>query len=138
MCSAGVRSDAPLFSVVEPLHSLLCALASLRRLPSRFHIHSFDHQSNNLNDQYFLDKLRPLIGRDCDYLGRHCRLIEILPDQDLLVLEHRETTPPIQTDQYGQASFRGNDIVQIPIHDRDGDSFSEEMMDLFSCLSRLR
>jgi len=88
-----------------------------------------------MNDRRFLDRLRRLIGRDCNYFGRSCRLIEILPDQDLLVLEHRETIPPIQTDQYGQASFRGNEMIHIPIHGRDGDNFSEEMMDLLTCLS---
>ena len=88
-----------------------------------------------MSDQLFLDRLRRLIGRDCKYFGRSCRLVEILPDQDLMVLEHQEAIPPIQTDQYGQASFRGNEVIHIPIYGRDRDNFSEEMMDLLTCLS---
>jgi hypothetical protein len=82
----------------------------------------------------FLQRLRKLIGRDCEHLGRRCRLVEILADEGVLVLETRERIPPIQADQYGQAAYRANDLLQIPIFGRDRSSFSDEIMDLFACL----
>jgi hypothetical protein len=57
-----------------------------------------------------------------------------VPDEEVLVLETRERLPPIQTDQYGLAAYRANDLMQIPIFCRDRSSFSDETMDLFACL----
>ena len=82
-----------------------------------------------------LQRLRKLIGRECAYLGRRCRLVEILGDEGTLVMEIREPTPPIQADQYGQAAFRSNEIVQIPIFGRDRDEISENFIDLLACLN---
>jgi len=87
------------------------------------------------NNRGLLQRLRKLIGRDCEFLGKHCRLVEILEDEGVLVLETHEQLPPIQKDQYGHASYRANDTMQIPIFGRDGTSFSEEIMDLLACLS---
>jgi hypothetical protein len=72
---------------------------------------------------------------DCEHLGRHCRLVEILEDEGLVVLEQRDGLPPVQVDQFGQASHRGNEVIQIPIFGADRETFSEELMDLFNCLS---
>jgi hypothetical protein len=88
-----------------------------------------------MEDEGFLEKLRGLIGRDCVYLGSRCRLLEILADEGTIVLERCDSLPPIQTDQYGQASHRAQDIVQIPIFGTDRNHFSDELLDLFSCLS---
>ena len=88
-----------------------------------------------MSDQRILQRLRKLIGRDCRYLGKSCRLVEILAEDGILILETREQLPPIQTDQYGQAAYRANETMQVPIFGRDGTSFSDEMMDLFACLS---
>ena len=82
-----------------------------------------------------LQRLRKLVGRECRYLGKSCRLVEILAEDGFLVLETRERLPPIQTDQYGQAAYRANDTMQVPIFCRDGTSFSDEMMEMFACLS---
>lgn len=89
----------------------------------------------NEDDRGFLQRLRKLIGRDCEFLGKRCRLVEVLADEGVLILEAHERLPPIQTDQYGQAAYRANDLMQIPIFGRDGTSFSEEIMDLLACLS---
>jgi hypothetical protein len=89
---------------------------------------SAQHRENTADG--FLQSLRRLIGRDCDYLGRGCRLIEVLGEEGLLVLETRERLPPIQTDQYGQPAYRGNDILQIPIFDAKGEGLSEDLVDL--------
>mgnify|MGYP001278157918 CR=1 FL=1 len=88
-----------------------------------------------MTDDTFLDRLRDLIGRDCEYLGAHCRLVEVLADEGILVLERRGGLPPIQTDQYGYASHRGTEVMQIPIFGADRDHFSEDLLDLFACLS---
>jgi hypothetical protein len=87
------------------------------------------------NNRGLLQRLRSLIGRDCQFLGKRCRLVEILTDEGVLILETHERLPPIQTDQYGQAAYRANETMQVPIFGRDGASFSEEIMDLFSGLS---
>ena len=86
-------------------------------------------------DEAFLNRLRGLIGRECEHLGSRCRLLEVLPDEGTIVLERSDPLPAIQTAQYGQASHRAQDIVQIPIFGADRDHFSDELMDLFACLS---
>ena len=88
-----------------------------------------------MTDDGFLDRLRGLVGRDCNYFGGHCRLVEVLADEGILVLERRGGLPDIQTDQYGFASHRGNEVIQIPIFGADREHFSDELMELFECLS---
>jgi len=88
-----------------------------------------------MTDDGFLHRLRGLIGRDCEYFGGHCRVVEVLADEGILVLERRGGLPAIQTDQYGHASYRGNEVVQIPIFGADRDHLSEEVLDVFACLS---
>jgi hypothetical protein len=82
----------------------------------------------------FLRRLRRLIGRDCAHAGRRCKLIEILADEGTIVLETRGGIPPIQTDQYGQAAYRANEIIQVPIFGPDSDELSEDLMELLACL----
>jgi hypothetical protein len=86
-------------------------------------------------DARFLQRLRALIGREGEYLGRRCRLIEVLADEGALVLETREHLPPIQVDQYGQASYRANDLMQVPLYGASRDHFSDELLDLFASLT---
>jgi hypothetical protein len=88
-----------------------------------------------MTDDGFLDRLRGLIGRDCEYLGVHCRLVEVLAEEGTLVLERRGGLPAIQPDQYGRASHRGNEVIQIPIFGADRDRFSDELLDLMACLA---
>jgi hypothetical protein len=85
-------------------------------------------------DRGYLVRLRKLIGRDCRYLGKHCLVVDLLTDERLLILEIQERLPPIRTDQYGQATYRSNELLQIPIFGNDDTCFSEEIMDLFACL----
>jgi uncharacterized protein (UPF0218 family) len=87
-----------------------------------------------LEDVDFLQRLRRLIGRDCEYLGKRCRLIEVLGDEDILVLETLERVPPIQTDQYGQPAYRGNEVVHIPIYGHDPEQFSDDLLEVLACL----
>lgn len=87
-----------------------------------------------MDDESFLQRLRGLIGRECDYLGRRCTLIEVLADEGTVVLEVREHLPPIQTDQYGQALYRGSEVIQVPIFGATGSELSEDLLDLLSRL----
>jgi hypothetical protein len=89
-----------------------------------------------MEDADFLRRLRRLIGRECEHLGRRCRLIEILADEGTLVLETREGLPPIHADQYGQAAFRANEVVHIPIYGADRDALSEDLLQLLACLGK--
>jgi len=77
----------------------------------------------------FTERLRGLIGRDCLYYGRQCRIVELLATEARLVLEAREAVPPIQADQYGQAAHRANEHIELALFDAAGD-FSEELMHL--------
>lgn len=85
-------------------------------------------------DRGFLQRLRKLIGRDCAYLGKQCLVIDVLSDEGVLVLATRGRLPLIQTDQYGQATSRANEPLQVPIFGADESSLSEEIMDLFASL----
>jgi hypothetical protein len=87
-----------------------------------------------MTDHVIIQRLRGLIGRDCRWLGRHCRIVEMLSDEARLVLELQEETPPVQIDQYGQAAYRANEIVELPLFDADG-GFSEDLMLLLDQLT---
>jgi hypothetical protein len=90
-----------------------------------------------MTDDPFIERLRALIGRECCYFGRDCRIVEVLPETDSapgqLVLEAFDAVPPIQTDQFGQAVSRANEHIEVPIQAQDGD-FTEEMMHLLDSL----
>jgi hypothetical protein len=90
-----------------------------------------------MSDDPFIQRLRSLIGRNCRYLGRDCRIVEVLSEAHgspgEVVLEAIDGIPPIQTDQFGQAVFRSNEHIEIPIQGPEGD-FSEELMLLLETL----
>jgi hypothetical protein len=85
---------------------------------------------NLLDNQEFHRRLRRLIGRHCRYLGRRCRLVEVLTDADAIVLGCEEGLPPIQGDQFGQPLRRAVETLQVPLHEEDGDSLSDELLDI--------
>lgn len=91
------------------------------------------------DDGPFLQRLRGLIGRQCQYLGRDCRIVELLAGTDSspgqLVLEAQDPLPPIQADQFGQALFRANEHIEVPLQDPDGE-LSEELMLLLDGLAQ--
>ncbi len=87
----------------------------------------------NDDTEAFAERLRRLIGRDCQFYGRPCRIVDVLAEDGRMVLEARETTPPIQTDQYGQATYRANDHIEVAFFDSAGE-FSEELTHLLDGL----
>lgn len=87
-----------------------------------------------MTEETFLQRMRGLIGLESVYLGKRCRVIEVLADQGALVLELREALPPIQTDQYGQAVARGAEVIEIPLFGQHRDEPSEELLELLAAL----
>jgi hypothetical protein len=68
-----------------------------------------------------VEQIRRLIGRDCRFHGRACRIVEVLTTELRVVLEARDETPPIQADQYGRAMYRANEHIEIPLIGQDGE-----------------
>ena len=89
----------------------------------------------NDSDDAFLERMRALIGRDCLYYGRGCRIVDILTVDGHLVLETRDGPPPIQTDQYGQAAFRANEHIEVPLFGADED-LSVDLLHLLDGLKK--
>jgi len=85
-----------------------------------------------MNDS-FTERLRSLIGRDCRFYGRPCRIVEVLEDQGRIILEAREPLPPIQIDQYGQAAYRANEHIDIGLYGDDG-ALSDDLLHLLEGL----
>lgn len=77
----------------------------------------------------FIDRLHQLVGRNCRFYGRACRVVEVLTAEACLVLETHEATPPIQIDQYGQAAYRSNEHIEVALFDATGE-LSEELLHL--------
>ncbi len=83
-----------------------------------------------LNADRLVTHLRALLGRRCWYRGKPWRLLDLLPSEGILVIESLETTPPILTDQYGRASHRANQLLQVPIFGPARDLPSAQLQDL--------
>ncbi len=83
-----------------------------------------------MENQEFHRRLRLLIGRRCRYLGRDCRLIEVLADTGEIVLSCNDGLPPIQGDQFGQPLRRVAETIQVPLSGEDGCGLSDELMEL--------
>lgn len=81
-----------------------------------------------MNDD-ILTRMRGLIGQRFDYLGSRWTLIEVLADEQTVVLQ-RADAAAIQVDQFGRANRRGDETLLVPIFAEDGETLSEEMMDL--------
>jgi hypothetical protein len=80
--------------------------------------------------------LRTLIGRRCVHQGAVWRLIDVLPDEGLLILEDQDPRPPIQVDQYGRASHRANAIREIPIRGDHPSGLSDTLVELLDGLDQ--
>ncbi|AHF05372.1 hypothetical protein MARPU_04080 [Marichromatium purpuratum 984] len=66
-----------------------------------------------------LHQVRTLLGRRCRLRGASWRLIDLLPGEELLILESDdEHAAEIQADQYGRPRQRRNTLLQVPLFDR--------------------
>lgn len=81
-----------------------------------------------------IDRLRSLIGRECTHEGRRCRILDLLPRDNLLILQSEHGQPEIQLDQYGQAGSRGQEIHEIPLFKLDGVTPTDGLKAVLSCL----
>ena len=78
-----------------------------------------------------VEKLRNLIGREVQYNGRICRVIEILDDDGLsVILQHTEQLTHIQPDQHGEAHRRVPTTITIPVLDDEGSNYSPAFSEL--------
>jgi hypothetical protein len=67
-----------------------------------------------------LEQLRNHLGRHCNLQGRSWRLVEVMAADGRLVLESREPEPPIQPDQYGNATFRAPEHLELNLFTAQG------------------
>lgn len=65
-----------------------------------------------------LQTLRGLIGREVQYEGVLCQVIDVLVDGPALVLGRRGQRGVIQTDQYGDARRRVPQTYTVPLRSR--------------------
>jgi hypothetical protein len=80
-----------------------------------------------MNDATFTERLRKLIGRQCRFYGRPCRIVEVLAGEGRMILEARDSLPPIQMDQYGQAAYRANEHIEVNLYAADN-ALSEDLI----------
>lgn len=75
-----------------------------------------------------VNRLAVLIGREVNYNGTLCQIVEILEDGPALVLQYHNYA--IQADQHGEAHRKAPNTTIIPIYDRDGDGWHPEFISL--------
>lgn len=73
------------------------------------------------------DQLAVLLGRTWRDGDASWRLIDLLPEAGLLVLESTDERPAIQLDQFGRPSYRAPQLRQVPILAPDGGRPSAEL-----------
>ena len=87
-----------------------------------------------MNNVELRDRLRNLVGRECDHLGDRCTLLDVLWGEGVVVLRVESDTPPIQPDQYGRPSFRTQELREIPLFGDASGACSAELLEIISCL----
>lgn len=81
-----------------------------------------------------IHRLTALVGRTWRHRGRCWRVIDLLPDAGLVVLESTDGPPMIQLDQFGRPSHCAPELRQILMFQPDGDGPSDELRDLLGDL----
>jgi len=71
-----------------------------------------------------VDKLRILIGREVDFEGQRCQIIEILEDDPALVLQSMDYGVTIQADQHGEAHRKVPPTITVSILNQDGEGLN--------------
>ena len=77
-----------------------------------------------------LDRLRAYIGRELDFDGHHCRIVEFLEDGPALVLSCETAAPIIQPNQHGDATRRVAQTRTVPILTPDGNELHADFLKL--------
>ncbi|MGE5154686.1 MAG: hypothetical protein ACM3ST_11800 [Bdellovibrio bacteriovorus] len=81
-------------------------------------------------DPHLHQRLSRLLGHACLHRGRTWRLLDLLPQEGVLVLECTDGGTGIQLDQFGRASHRAPDLHQVPLLSEDRDAPSHELEEL--------
>ncbi|PWV59505.1 hypothetical protein [Plasticicumulans acidivorans] len=69
-------------------------------------------------------RLARLIGRELDWQGRPCRVIEVLPEEQQIVIEPLDGAEAIQANQYGEATRRAPEVICLPLLNPRGDALN--------------
>jgi hypothetical protein len=65
--------------------------------------------------------LRALVGRQIEFRGRSCRVIEILAAEQVMVVRCEEGDRIIQGNQFGEANRRVRECHTVPLFDENED-----------------
>jgi hypothetical protein len=74
-------------------------------------------------DAKLLQALRSLVGRDIEFKGHACRVIEILPSEKVMVIRCEDGQRVIQGNQFGEANRRVQQCHSVPLFD-DGETLN--------------
>lgn len=81
-----------------------------------------------------LERLRACIGRELDFEGHHCRVIEVLEDGPALVLSCETAAAVIQPNQHGDATRRVPRTRTVPVMNAEGTALNPDFVALrLSC-----
>ena len=70
---------------------------------------------NSAMDPKLHHQLHTLIGKPVDYLGRVCRVIEVLDSENVLVVRCEDAQRVIQSNQFGEATRRVQQTHTLPL-----------------------
>lgn len=77
-----------------------------------------------------LEQLRACIGRELDFDGYACRVIEVLEDGPALVLSCETGASIIQPNQHGDATRRVPRTCTVPVMDSEGTALHPDFVAL--------
>lgn len=66
-----------------------------------------------------VNELKLLLGKQINYKGTDCEVIDVLEDDPALVLQSLAHDNKIQPDQYGEAHRRAPETFTVSIYGRD-------------------
>ncbi|NHA14291.1 hypothetical protein [Thioalkalivibrio sp. XN279] len=74
-----------------------------------------------------LARLAPFVGREVNYQGMRCTVLDLLSDPPVLVLRPADAAPVIQADNFGKPMRHAPQLYELPVFGPDGCSLSAEM-----------
>lgn len=74
-----------------------------------------------------LARLAPFVGREVQYQGLRCTVLDLLSDPPMLVLRPVGAETVIQADNFGKPMRHAPQLYELPIFGPDGCSLSAEM-----------
>lgn len=77
-----------------------------------------------------LSQLRSMIGQRVVYQGHVCWIIEVIEEQTALVLQMDSSRGTIQSNQFGDAHRRVNEIITVPVLTADRSALHQDFLAL--------